>query len=247
MIDRFDASLLTVEAGAGVTLAWQTTNASHVSIDQGIGSVAPDGTVVVTPGSTTTYTLTATGGGSMVSAALTITVTQANRVVTLSADIEMSGFVRSLGIYVPGAVYVGDDSSDRGIQGFVTFDISCIPSNATITRVVLDMSRYNVPYDSPIPSLGCLSAYVHNYTTLYGQYRSPGDLPTPMLGWCSLGALDRPVESARLVNAVQARVGRNRFQFRLQFADGETDGNHRNNLLYWPEQGLPQLIVEYRT
>jgi len=96
-----------------------------------------------------------------------------------------------------------------------------------------------------VPALGCLCAYIHNYTTLYGQYRSPDVLPAPVLWWCSLAELDKPAEGAELLNAVQGRVGKSRFQFRLQFADGETDGNHRNDLLYWPEQGLPTLTVEY--
>jgi hypothetical protein len=245
-IDRFDASLLTIHAGDSVTLAWKVSNAGKVTIDQGIGTVAPEGSVMVSPASTTTYALTATGADATVSAGLTITVERASREVTLTADSEMSGFVRSLGIYVPGAVYVGDDSSDRGIQGFVTFDISCIPDGATITKVSLDLSRYDVPYESPFPGLGCLTAYVHNYTTLYGQYWTQ-EVPVSITEWCSFNTLDRPAQSSRLLNAVQGRVGKNRFQFRLQFAEGETDENGRNNLLYWSESNLPTMIVEYHT
>jgi hypothetical protein len=246
-VDLFDSSAVSVSAGASVTLSWKVANAASVSIDQGIGLVAPEGSIAVTPATTATYTLTATGGGAIATAALTIAVVDTGREVALEADIELTGFVRSLGIYVPGAVYVGDDSSDRGIQGFFTFDISRIPDDATVTRVTIDMSDYEVPHGAPLPELGCLTAYVHKYSTLYGQYRTGDDLPSPIGEWCEVDDLDEPWESSQLQDAVQSRVGESRFQFRLQFAEGETDGDHGNDMLYWPEQGLPTLIVEYFT
>jgi len=246
-ITRFDGSMMTIKAGDSVTLSWKVLNATSVVIDQGIGSVALEGSTSVKPAQTITYTLTATGANATVSARLTIMVESGDRTVTLTPDIEMTGFVRSLGIYTPGSVYVGDDSGDRGIQGFITYDISCVPEDATITQVSIDMSDYEAPYGSPLPDLGCLTAYVHNYSTLYGQYRLPDDLPTPIGEWCSLGDLDSGWDSSKLLNAVQARVGKTRFQFRLQFADGETDGNSDNDLFYWSESNLPTLTIEYYT
>ena len=246
-IDLFDASLMSVPAGDSVTLSWKVANATKVAIDQGIGEVALQGSALVAPTSTTTYTLTATGGGAVATAALTIAVERSTRKATIQADVEMTGFVRSLGIYVPGAVYVGDDSSDRGIQGFVTFDISRIPEDATITRVTVDLSDYEVPHGAPIPDLGCLTAYVHNYSTLYGQYRNSDDLPSHIGEWCDVDDLDEPWESSQLQDAVESRLGESRFQFRLQFAEGETDGDHGNDMLYWPGEGLPTLTVEYYT
>lgn len=56
------------------TLVWNTTNATSVSIDNGVGSQALSGSVVVHPTSTTTYTLTATGPGGTVTAQATVTV-----------------------------------------------------------------------------------------------------------------------------------------------------------------------------
>ena len=50
------------------------SNATSVSIDQGIGNVAAPGTRVVTPTSTTTYKLTATGCGGTATFQLTVVV-----------------------------------------------------------------------------------------------------------------------------------------------------------------------------
>ncbi len=59
--DNFDASASTITRGSSVTLSWNTTNASSVVINPGVGSVAVDGSTSVSPSDTTTYTLTATG------------------------------------------------------------------------------------------------------------------------------------------------------------------------------------------
>jgi hypothetical protein len=71
---QFSASPTTVQAGQSATLTWSTTNATSVSIDQGIGTVAASGTQSVSPTQTTTYTLTATGGGQTVTGTATVTV-----------------------------------------------------------------------------------------------------------------------------------------------------------------------------
>lgn len=244
-INSFTSSLLSISEGDSVTLSWNVSNATSVSIDRGVGTVPPIGSTVVAPNETTTYKLTATGSGATVNASVTITVQQSVRRVTLTADSELSGFVRWSGIYTMGGVYVGDDSSDRGIQGFVTFNISCIPDDAVITRVSLDLSGYETPYDSPFSGLGCLSAYVHSYITLYGQYWTK-DVTLPIAEWCDYDDLHSPIESTRFRNALQQRVGQNRFQFRLQFAERMTDGDDTNDLLYWPERNLPRMTIEYR-
>ena len=64
-----------ITTGDFSTLSWTSTNATSVSIDQGIGSVATSGSQSVSPGGTTTYTLTATGAGGTVQCSKTVTVT----------------------------------------------------------------------------------------------------------------------------------------------------------------------------
>jgi peptidoglycan-associated lipoprotein len=67
------ASPDTVEKGQPVTLSWQTTNATDVSID-GIGAVQASGSQQVTPADSATYTLTAKGPGGTQQATARVTV-----------------------------------------------------------------------------------------------------------------------------------------------------------------------------
>lgn len=63
-----------VAPGASVTLAWSTKNATSVSIDNGIGTVAPSGSLSINAKTSETFTATATGPAGTVQreAALTI-------------------------------------------------------------------------------------------------------------------------------------------------------------------------------
>ena len=65
----------TIEKGQSSTLTWSSTNATNVSIDQGIGDVSTTGSRSVSPSSSTTYTIAAKGEGGTVSATTRITVT----------------------------------------------------------------------------------------------------------------------------------------------------------------------------
>ncbi len=66
----------TIDKGQSTTLAWQTTNATDVSID-GVGAVQPNGSQSVSPADSTTYTLTAKGAGGTQTATTRVTVNQA--------------------------------------------------------------------------------------------------------------------------------------------------------------------------
>jgi hypothetical protein len=83
----------TIQAGASATLSWATTDASNVYIDA-FGGVAPTGSRIVSPASTTTYSLTATGTGGVATASATLTVS------TPSASTPYGGTPASL----PGVV-----------------------------------------------------------------------------------------------------------------------------------------------
>jgi serine/threonine-protein kinase len=66
-----NASANSIERGQSVTLTWQVNNASSVSIS-GIGQVAPQGTRIVNPGTTTTYNLTANGSALLAEATVDV-------------------------------------------------------------------------------------------------------------------------------------------------------------------------------
>jgi phospholipase C len=80
----FMAQPQTVPPGGAVTLSWTTTNASSISIDNGVGQVQPVGMgsyCCVHPLQTTTYTATATSvypGAPAVTATATVTVSKGN-------------------------------------------------------------------------------------------------------------------------------------------------------------------------
>ena len=81
--DSFTATPVTINRGSNATLAWTTTNATGVSINGGVGSVAPDGSKVVTPLTTTTYTLVATNAAGVTdSCPVKVTVVQPTPVAT---------------------------------------------------------------------------------------------------------------------------------------------------------------------
>ena len=71
----FSANPASVKQGQCATLTWSSTNASKVSIDQGVGKVDPSGSKQVCPGSTTQYTITAAGEGGSGTASTTVSVT----------------------------------------------------------------------------------------------------------------------------------------------------------------------------
>ena len=62
-----------VDKGQPVTLTWETTNATDVSIE-GLGALQPNGSQQVKPAESTTYTLTAKGAGGTQSASARVTV-----------------------------------------------------------------------------------------------------------------------------------------------------------------------------
>jgi peptidoglycan-associated lipoprotein len=64
-----------IRPGQSVTLTWSSTNATSLTLDQGIGSVSPEGSNTVTPTSSVTYTITATGPGGSAQSTARVTVT----------------------------------------------------------------------------------------------------------------------------------------------------------------------------
>jgi DNA-binding beta-propeller fold protein YncE len=75
VITSFSASSSTIVFGASSTLSWNVAGAISLAIDNGLGSQATStGSVVVSPASTTIYTLTATNANGTSTASTTVTV-----------------------------------------------------------------------------------------------------------------------------------------------------------------------------
>jgi hypothetical protein len=77
VIEYFTADPASFTVGDGSTLSWSVSGATEVTIDQGIGSVTPTGTRMVSPTTITTYTLTASNEEGSSTATVQVTVSAA--------------------------------------------------------------------------------------------------------------------------------------------------------------------------
>jgi hypothetical protein len=86
IIQDFHATPSILYPGASTRLTWTTTNASAVTIDQGLGAQAVNGTSgLLSPTVDTTYTLTAVNGAGQSVATLTVPVSLDSVAITLSS------------------------------------------------------------------------------------------------------------------------------------------------------------------
>ncbi len=99
-ICTLSGSPATIEKGDSATLTWTSTNATSASFNQGIGSVALDGSHTVSPTETTTYVGTFTGNGKTVTCSKTITVIKHDEPKHPSCDMWAS----------PSTIEKGDDA-----------------------------------------------------------------------------------------------------------------------------------------
>jgi peptidoglycan-associated lipoprotein len=74
-INSFTAEPQSIQRGQSATLSWSVANATDISIDQGLGAIAANGTRQVFPANTLTYTLTARSGGGNDMRSVTVNVT----------------------------------------------------------------------------------------------------------------------------------------------------------------------------
>jgi len=68
------ANPTTINKGESSTLSWNSTDATQLSIDPGVGAVNAQGSSKVSPTDSTTYTITATGPGGSASATAAVSV-----------------------------------------------------------------------------------------------------------------------------------------------------------------------------
>jgi peptidoglycan-associated lipoprotein len=73
-INSFTGEPRSIERGQAATLRWSVGNSTDISIDQGLGAIAANGSRQVFPSQTTTYTLTAKGSGNQDTRSVTIEV-----------------------------------------------------------------------------------------------------------------------------------------------------------------------------
>lgn len=74
VINSFTAEPSTIARGQSSTLRWSVSNATDMTIDQGIGAVQSNGSRQVFPTATTTYTLVANGPGGSDTRSVTVEI-----------------------------------------------------------------------------------------------------------------------------------------------------------------------------
>jgi len=78
----------TIGLGSQTRLMWQSTNASSVVIDSGVGNVAETGSLMVAPRESTTYTVTAKGPGGDATSGTRVTVVMKSEPIMVYTDID---------------------------------------------------------------------------------------------------------------------------------------------------------------
>ena len=245
VIKEFSSNPSAVDSGSPSVLFWNVTGATSVSIDQGIGRVDFTGIKVISPATSTVYTLTATNSAGTATGSAVTTV---NSAPLPPAPIALNGI--NVGV-VPGesgsmvksgrtytklhSICVGDNGGDLASRAFLSFDISWIPSNAVIDEVVLNLGGYTstgLPtYTDPVygPQYGNFGA-LEIYSVQYGKYENldtlayndPGELVAsgkitsyPIVTPWKLEIKDPASGKSSVQGLVIA--GQPRFQLRMQF------------------------------
>jgi hypothetical protein len=138
----------------------------------------------------------------------------------------------------------GDSSVNKGLQGFITYDLSSLPDDAEITKVKFIYTSYDVLGD-PFVELGCLRVYADNYGAL-----GPGDYTPPPVSnhinkFCSEAELSNGVIqqfNTKGIDAIQDALASDQFQVRLQFNELETNNDNISDTV----RGKFNLEVTYR-
>ncbi len=162
-IDSFTVTPDSIASGNSATLSWQTTNATSVSIDQGIGSVGTSGSRQVAPSSDTTYTMTAEGAGGPVTRQVSVSV------VSLSLPLAINcgdGSPAVTGWQDEDAFRTGGDEFDFSGSVDLNNQPDPAPADVYLTCVHMDHS-----YSFPLPD-GSYTVRLHFYDGYPGVERA---------------------------------------------------------------------------
>ena len=169
IINSFSADVTTIEEGESATLSWEITDASAVTIDQGIGTVDLSASISVSPTVTTTYTLTANHSTGSSTATVTITVNpliiiEQNMTIQPGPEEGKDSYINSFfsspdysaGTYPD--LSIGNPFAETvtpifkkfdyiqiaydTLRSFLQFDLSLLPANAIITNANLKLYQY---------------------------------------------------------------------------------------------------------
>jgi hypothetical protein len=145
IINSFTADSIVIDEGDSVTLNWEVTDATAVTINQGIGTVALTGSTSISPTTTTAYTLTATNSAGSSTATVTIIV---NKTITIQPG-PVEGKDSMVVTEIPDTNYennqyfsIGNLSVSIIVRAHLQFDVSILPTDAVIVNADLKLYQY---------------------------------------------------------------------------------------------------------
>ena len=204
------ATPASIASGGSSTLTWTSTNATSVTIDNGIGAVALNSSASVKPSLTTTYTATASNGGTPVVSSATVTVTNSPppssvSVPTWHGDNARSGLNANETILTPANVAPGKFGRlfSYLVDGYIYAQplyVSNLTVNGAQHNVVFVATEYDSVYafDADDVSVGKLWQ-----TSLLAAGETPlaGGNPQPWIGITATPAIDMSSNTMYVVSA----------------------------------------------
>jgi len=126
-----------IEKGGLTTLSWTSVLADSCVIEPGIGTVSPNGTIVVSPLETTTYVITATGTDGSVSEGVTVKVVDPSILPTaeISASPETIDYADSITI-----TWNADNAMSCTIEPY----IGTVPNSGSIIVIPTEDTTYTI-------------------------------------------------------------------------------------------------------
>jgi hypothetical protein len=122
VINSFIASPSSISLGSSTTLSWNVSNATSITIDNGVGAVGSTGSTLVSPAMSTNYILTATNAAGLFYMTVTVLVTGApasGQPDLIIGDISRSGDKISYTIKNQGDATAGPSTSTLLVDGAV--------------------------------------------------------------------------------------------------------------------------------
>ena len=179
VIGTFSSNPSTINSGGTSTLLWNVTGANSVSIDQGIGQVNAAGTRVVSPATSTVYTISATNSAGTVTRSAVTTVNPASlppapisfAVTSVIANTEPSNSTGCFNLYAnitangAGTVTYIWESTDGGGYSY-TWNVTFPSAGTQKITLPLEMSALpSGPYRVHVLTPNDVVSNSTNYTT----------------------------------------------------------------------------------
>jgi hypothetical protein len=167
VINSFAAEPESVTAGGSSILSWDVSGADIVDIDQEIGTVNSTGTYMVSPTTTTTYTLTASNKAGSVTATVQVTAPPVINSFTADPTSITSGEGSTLSWDVSGTTEITIDpgignvaalTGTRTVSPTVTTNYTLTASNEAGHRTDTVQVTVSAPSPPPLPEINSFTA-----------------------------------------------------------------------------------------